>query len=152
MVSERAAGILLFDRPLAHGLLIEDLQGRWRFPAGRALDGEAFRDAAIRELWEEAGIAENQFRIMAPAIPMISLLDCPRRGKISKATCLFPAVLVEDRLPSLRRDAGAARDARFIPVTELEKVTASRGRVAALTLAYSALRAALFTGGVEIGL
>jgi 8-oxo-dGTP pyrophosphatase MutT (NUDIX family) len=150
MLIEKAAGVLLFDRQLAHSLLIQDLKGTWRFPSGRNLEGEPFREAAIRELWEETGIAEAQFDIQAPPIPLVSSRLCPRRGQFTKLTYLYPALLILDGLPALRPDSGEVRDAKFVPVAALEELTNSKGRFATLILAYSALQASIAGGFATI--
>jgi acetyl-CoA carboxylase carboxyl transferase subunit beta len=43
----------------------EPNRGRWAFPGGRVEWGEALADAAVREAWEECGLAVEIVRLLA---------------------------------------------------------------------------------------
>lgn len=150
MLIEKAAGILVFDRKLECALLIRDRKGTWRFPSGRNLPDEPYLEAAYRELLEETGIARDQVIVLGPGIPLASARDKPAKGRFTKLTYLFPAILADEKFPAITIAESELSDARFVQLDELEELTASRGRFAALTLAYAALQASLACGALPI--
>lgn len=60
MPQERSAGFVVFRKQAGKGfyLLLECRDGRWDFPKGNIERGETPKDAALRELKEEAGITD----------------------------------------------------------------------------------------------
>jgi len=68
--TERSAGGVVV-RTLAgswHALLIRDPYGKWTLPKGHLEDGESLREAAIREVEEETGIAPE---VVGPKIDTV---------------------------------------------------------------------------------
>jgi bis(5'-nucleosidyl)-tetraphosphatase len=61
---ERSSGVLLFQsQPRLSFLVLYRKDGSPDLPKGKVDPGESDRDAALRELWEETGIREDQVRL-----------------------------------------------------------------------------------------
>lgn len=56
----RAGGILLMTRGSSPKFLLMRHTDRWDLPKGHCQDDESFRDAALRETWEETGIKPSR--------------------------------------------------------------------------------------------
>lgn len=68
-VSQTAAGVVLFRNgagPRRYLLMRSALTRRpiWEFPKGGVEPGETEAEAAVRELWEESGIAEGRIDVL----------------------------------------------------------------------------------------
>lgn len=91
-------------------------QGRWGFPGGRIEPGEAYLDAALRELFEETGIAAE-----APAL--LTVLDFIEHDREQRLAHHFAMITVLCRW--VAGEGEAADDA-------LETGWFDRGAIAAL--------------------
>jgi ADP-ribose pyrophosphatase YjhB (NUDIX family) len=79
--------------------------GRWAMPGGLAEIGQTFAEAAVRELWEEAGLRGR-------AVRLLGIFDGPRWGSRIKVHLAHAVFLVEceDLVPS---PGVESLDARF---------------------------------------
>jgi len=68
MQSETSAGAMLFDEPDDGGerrwLLLLSRKGHWDFAKGHVHDGETTLAAALREVQEEAGLADDRIELI----------------------------------------------------------------------------------------
>ena len=81
-VTQTAAGVVLFRNggEARRYLLMRSALTRrpiWEFPKGGVEPGETESQAAVRELWEEAGIGESQISLFV-AIARRSATSLPR--------------------------------------------------------------------------
>lgn len=115
MIDERSAGAIAFRADPAELLMIHDSYGRWTFPKGFIEEGETAREAALRELREETGIAG---RILSELGAVRYFYTRPDREIVRKQVWFY---LVEAQGGELRPQVEEIRGARWVPLADAKR-------------------------------
>lgn len=121
MIREYSAGAVAFLRATPPRLLmIHDAYGRWTFPKGLVEPSEAPRDAALRELKEETGVAGT---IMSELGVVRYFYTKPDKQLVHKQVSFYLVEASDDRL---RPQLEEIDDARWMNADEAKGVLAYR--------------------------
>ena len=102
-------------------------KGSWAFPGGFVDVGEPPRDAAVRELWEEAGIRD------VPVEQLRAFGDPERDPRGHTVTIAYLAWLTSGRSPAMEAGSDAAR-ARWWPVRDLPRLAFDHAEILSCAL------------------
>ena len=100
------AHVILTKRPET----LPSHQGEIAFPGGKALEGEALRDAALREAHEEIGLEPSHVEIVA---------ELDGLATVASRFSIAPFVGVLDGRPELRPDPAEVDTVLDVPISEL---------------------------------
>lgn len=106
----------------------EPFTGLWALPGGFVNEGETSRDAAMRELQEETGVA-----VSADALVPIGLYDAPGRDPRGWTISMAYALEMEGEPRAEGRDDAA--DARWWPTDRLPELAFDHAQIVADALA-----------------
>ena len=135
MIDERSAGAIAFLGDPPQLLMIHDSYGRWTFPKGLIEEGESARDAALRELAEETGVAG---RILGELGAVRYFYTRSDKQIVRKQVWFY---LVEAQSEELRPQVEEVADARWVTPHEAKQRLAYRNMHPVLGRAMRALEA-----------